>query len=137
MSDAQVQSEVMGVLRTMFPKVAIPKPMDFLVTRWFNDPLYRGSYSTWAPSFVPQHQINLGTPVGPVFFAGEATSVRFFGRQLLFVCFLGPAIFATCGRGTDDGCRQDTCTAHILRAKRQARRLCSVLRANAIPNPPF
>ena len=86
MSDAQVQFEVMGVLRTMFPKVAIPEPTAFLFTRWFNDPLYRGSYSTWAPTFVSQHLINLGAPVGRVFFAGEATSVRYFGMLLFFIC---------------------------------------------------
>jgi len=79
MTDAQVQSEVMEVLRAMFPKVTIPEPTAFHFPRWFSDPLYRGSYSTWAPSFVPQYLINLGAPVGRVFFAGEATSERFFG----------------------------------------------------------
>ena len=79
MTDAQVQSEVMDVLRAMFPKVTIPEPTAFLFPRWFSDPLYRGSYSTWAPSFVPQHLINLGAPIGSLFFAGEATSVRYYG----------------------------------------------------------
>ncbi|KAH9054744.1 amine oxidase [Lactarius vividus] len=79
MTDAQVQSEVMGVLQTMFPNVAIPKPTAFLFQRWFSDPLYRGSYSTWPASFIPQHLINLGAPLGNLWFAGEATSERYFG----------------------------------------------------------
>ncbi|KAH9056461.1 amine oxidase [Lactarius vividus] len=79
MTDAQVQSEVMGVLQTMFPKVAIPEPTAFFFPRWFSDPLYRGSYSTWAASFIPQHLINLGASLGRLWFAGEATSERYFG----------------------------------------------------------
>ncbi|KAI9430824.1 amine oxidase [Lactarius indigo] len=79
MTDAQVQSEVMQVLRAMFPNVAIPEPMAFLFPRWFSDPLYRGSYSTWPASFIPQHLINLGTSLGNLWFAGEATSERYFG----------------------------------------------------------
>ncbi|KAH9044997.1 hypothetical protein EDB83DRAFT_2317901, partial [Lactarius deliciosus] len=62
MTDAQVQSEVMQVLRAMFPSVAVPEPTAFLFPRWFSDPLYRGSYSTWGSSFVPQHLIQLGCP---------------------------------------------------------------------------
>ncbi|KAH9038426.1 amine oxidase [Lactarius hengduanensis] len=79
MTDAQVQSEVMQVLRAMFPKVTVPEPTAFLFPRWFSDPLYRGSYSTWAPSFVPQHLMNLGAPLGNLWFAGEATSEKYFG----------------------------------------------------------
>ncbi|KAI9435405.1 amine oxidase [Lactarius indigo] len=79
MTDAQVQSEVMQVLRAMFPNVAIPEPTAFFFPRWFSDPLYRGSYSTWPASFIPQHLINLGTSLGNLWFAGEATSERYFG----------------------------------------------------------
>ncbi|KAH9056463.1 amine oxidase [Lactarius vividus] len=79
MTDARVQSEVMGVLQTMFPNVAIPEPTAFFFPRWFSDPLYRGSYSTWAASFIPQHLINLGASLGRLWFAGEATSERYFG----------------------------------------------------------
>ncbi|KAH9038434.1 amine oxidase [Lactarius hengduanensis] len=79
MSDARVQSEVMGVLQTMFPKVSIPKPTAFFFQRWFSDPLYRGSYSTWPASFIPQHHINLRASVGNLWFAGEGTSEKYFG----------------------------------------------------------
>jgi len=79
MTDAQVQSEVTEVLQAMFPKEAIPEPTAFLITRWFSDPLYRGSFGAWAPTFVAPHSINLGVPVGRVFFAGEATSLKYIG----------------------------------------------------------
>ncbi len=84
MGDAQVQSEVMEVLRAMFPKVAIPEPTAFFLSRWFSDPLYRGSYSTWSPSFVPQHLINLGMSLGRLWFSGEAMSERYFGMLLVY-----------------------------------------------------
>ncbi|KAH9003707.1 amine oxidase [Lactarius hatsudake] len=79
MTDAQVQSEVLEVLRTMFPRVSIPEPTAFFFQRWFSDPLYRGSYSTWPASFIPQHLINLGVSLGNLWFAGEATSEKYFG----------------------------------------------------------
>ncbi|KAI9461925.1 amine oxidase [Lactarius psammicola] len=79
MTDAQVQSEVMEVLRAMYPKVAIPEPTAFLFPRWSSDPLYRGSYSTWSASFVPQHPLNLRAPLGRLWFSGEAMSEKYFG----------------------------------------------------------
>jgi polyamine oxidase len=79
MTDAHVQSEVMEVLRAMFPNETIPEPTAFLFPRWFSDPLYRGSYSTWPPSFSPKHLINLAAPLGNLWFAGEATSEKYFG----------------------------------------------------------
>ncbi|KAF8269637.1 amine oxidase [Lactarius quietus] len=79
MTDAQVQAEMMEILRAMFPNVAIPEPTAFLFPRWYSDPLYRGSYSNWTPSVIPQHLINLGVSLGRLWFAGEGTSVRYFG----------------------------------------------------------
>ncbi len=119
MTDAQVQSEVIGVLRAMFPKVAIPEPTAFLFPRWFSDPLYRGSYSTWPASFVPQHLINLRASLGSLWFAGEALSERYFG-MLLLLLFSFSEMSVTCA---NDGWPQDFCTVRTLRVKRQARRL--------------
>ena len=84
MTDAQVQSEVMDVLRRMFPEVAIPEPTAFLLPRWFSDPLYRGSYSTWPRSFSSKHLINLGASLGNLWFAGEAMSEKYFGILFFF-----------------------------------------------------
>jgi hypothetical protein len=116
MTDAQVQSEVMEVLQTMFPNVTIPEPTAFLFPRWFSDPLYRGSYTTWPQSFSSEHLINLAAPLGNLWFAGEATSEKYFGT--LFFC---PELSGACC--VDGGWPQDICTVPILKAKREARRL--------------
>jgi polyamine oxidase len=77
--NAQVQSEVMGVVRSMFPNVTVPEPTDFFFPRWHTNPLFRGSYSNWGPSFTSQHMDNLRANVGRLNFAGEATSRKYFG----------------------------------------------------------
>ncbi|KDR74114.1 hypothetical protein GALMADRAFT_124393 [Galerina marginata CBS 339.88] len=77
--DSQVKDEVMGVVRSMFPNVTVPEPLDFFFPRWHSNPLFRGSYSNWPPSFASQHLDNLRANVGRLFFAGEATSRKYFG----------------------------------------------------------
>ncbi|KAH8101275.1 hypothetical protein BXZ70DRAFT_891972 [Cristinia sonorae] len=78
--DAQVESEALGVLQAMFPTTTIPKPLAFHFPRWHSDPLFRGSYSNWPPSFNSGHHKNLGAPVTQkLWFAGEATSQKYFG----------------------------------------------------------
>jgi polyamine oxidase len=78
MTDEQVQSEVMGVLRLMFPNITVPDPLDFAFPRWHSDPLFRGSFSNWPSSFYAQHQDNLRARVNNLWFAGEATSFKYF-----------------------------------------------------------
>ena len=64
----------------MYPNVTIPEPLDFYYNLWSSDPLYRGSYATWPPSFLPEHHANLRADVGgKVWFASEATSKYHFG----------------------------------------------------------
>ncbi|KAH7921135.1 amine oxidase [Leucogyrophana mollusca] len=78
--DEQVQDEVMEVLRAMFPNVTIPEPLDFYFPRWNSNPLFRGSYSNWPASFVGGHWENLRATVADrLWFAGEATSLKYFG----------------------------------------------------------
>lgn len=77
--DEQVQEEVMSVLRSMYPNITLPDPLDFTFPRWHADPLYRGSYSNWPSSFITQHHDNLRANVDRLFFAGEATSQKYFG----------------------------------------------------------
>jgi len=79
LSDDQVKSEVMSVVRTMFPNVAVPEPTAFFFPRWYSDPLYRGSYSNWPASFVAQHHTNFRASLGRLWFAGEALSEKYFG----------------------------------------------------------
>ncbi|KAI0632803.1 amine oxidase [Trametes polyzona] len=78
--DAQVQEEVLGVLRVMFPNATVPEPVAFHFARWHSDPLFRGSYSNWPSSFFSEHHENLRANVGErLWFAGEATSQKYFG----------------------------------------------------------
>lgn len=79
--DSEVQTEIMGVLRTMFPNVTVPDPVDFMFPRWHSDPLYRGSYSNWPSSFYSDHHKNLRATVEDrLWFAGEATSAKYYGQ---------------------------------------------------------
>ncbi|KAF8175157.1 amine oxidase [Pholiota molesta] len=79
LSDQQIQEEVMGVVRSMFPNVTVPEPTEFFIPRWHTNPLFRGSYSNWPPAFASQHLDNLRANVDRLFFAGEATSRKYFG----------------------------------------------------------
>jgi polyamine oxidase len=84
LSDEEVQAEVMSVLRAMYPNVVIPPPLAFAFPRWYSNPLFRGSYSNWPASLVSAHHTNLRATVGArMWFAGEATSQRWFGASFL------------------------------------------------------
>ncbi|KAG5649544.1 hypothetical protein H0H81_003153 [Sphagnurus paluster] len=80
LTDEQVKQEVMSVLAAMYPNITVPAPLEFMFPRWHSDPLYCGSYSNWPPSFVQQHHDNLRANVGRLYFAGEATSQKYFGE---------------------------------------------------------
>ena len=80
--DSEIQKEVMQVVRSMFNNVTVPEPLDFFFPRWHTNPLFRGSYSNWPPSFSSQHLDNLRANVGRLFFAGEATSRKYFGESM-------------------------------------------------------
>ncbi|KAA1477125.1 amine oxidase [Dentipellis sp. KUC8613] len=79
-TDERVKNEVLQVLRSMYPNTTIPEPDAFYFPRWHSDPLYRGSYSNWPASFVSGHHTNLRATVQDrLWFAGEATSLKYFG----------------------------------------------------------
>lgn len=70
---------MLAVLRNMFGKDKVPDPIAFLVPRWSSTPWAYGSYSNWPPgTTIEQHQ-NLRANVGKLWFAGEATSVPYYG----------------------------------------------------------
>ena len=100
MTDAAVQAEILSVLRSMFPNATIPEPLDFYFQRWHSDPLFRGSYSNWPANFLSEHQGNLRADVDKrLWFAGEATSKKWFGKLLVsavYVAFNGMAAKGTC-----------------------------------------
>ena len=83
MSDAAVQAELLSVLRAMFPHARVPAPAALFVPRWGADPRFRGAYANWPANFLSEHQANLRADVGGrLWFAGEATSKRWFGEFL-------------------------------------------------------
>ncbi|KAK0185046.1 amine oxidase [Armillaria mellea] len=77
--DSQVREEALGVLKQMFPNIDVPQPLDMFFYRWHSDPLYRGSYSNWPPAFFLSHYYNLRANMGRLYFAGEATSLKYVG----------------------------------------------------------
>ncbi|KAI3615598.1 polyamine oxidase [Moniliophthora roreri] len=77
--DDQVRDEVLGVLKKMFPHQTLPHLEEFYLQRWHSDPLYRGSYSNWPPSFYTEHLDNLRANVDNLWFGGEATSFKYYG----------------------------------------------------------
>ncbi|PCH42978.1 amine oxidase [Wolfiporia cocos MD-104 SS10] len=80
LSDEEVKEEVLGVLKLMYPNVTIPEPTAFYFPRWHTNPLFRGSYSNWPSSFFNGHHENLRATVNQrLWFAGEATSLKYFG----------------------------------------------------------
>lgn len=80
MKDSDVQYEAMLKLREIYGD-EIPEPLDILVPRWNQDPLYMGSYSNWPLGQLDEHHWNLRQPIGnnKVFFTGEANSREMFG----------------------------------------------------------
>jgi polyamine oxidase len=65
----------------MYPTVTIPAPTDFYFKSWDEDPLFRGSYANWPPSFLEEKHTNLRADVRQrVWFAGEAGSKLYFGE---------------------------------------------------------
>ncbi|KAG6330222.1 hypothetical protein ID866_8866 [Astraeus odoratus] len=75
-----LQDEVMEVLRTMYPNTTIPDPVDIHISTWGSNQLYRGAYPNWGPSFIPAHFDNVrATLDGRLWFAGDATSLKYFG----------------------------------------------------------
>lgn len=80
LEDKDVQDEAMIKLREIYGN-DIPEPLDILVPRWDQDPLFMGSYSNWPLGELDQHHWNLKQPVGgnKVYFTGESNSREMFG----------------------------------------------------------
>ncbi|THC91472.1 hypothetical protein EYZ11_009055 [Aspergillus tanneri] len=78
-STLQTKSEILSVLRRMFPHKRVPDPLAFTYPRWTKEPWTYGSYSNWpAGTTLEMHQ-NLRANVHRLWFAGEATSAPYFG----------------------------------------------------------
>ncbi|MGQ0601035.1 MAG: flavin monoamine oxidase family protein [Anaerolineales bacterium] len=77
LTDEQQVSEAMRVLRELFEDV--PEPEAFVITRWASDPFACGSYSFIGVGASSADRAALGEPCDRLFFAGEATSVKYPG----------------------------------------------------------
>ncbi|KAJ5248812.1 hypothetical protein N7468_000263 [Penicillium chermesinum] len=78
-SDEQTKTEVLAVLREMFPNATVPEPTAFMYPRWSTSPWAYGSYSNWPAATTLEMHENFRANVGRVWFAGEATSAQYFG----------------------------------------------------------
>lgn len=72
-SDEAIISEATANLTKIFAPTPVPKPSEFMVSRWRSDPFARGSYSYVGPTAQADDYESMARPVGPVHFAGEAT----------------------------------------------------------------
>eukprot|EP00911_Craspedida_sp_UC1_P001237 UC1_evm2s933 len=78
--DARVTAWLMNELRTIFPEINVPDPVELVRTHWWLDEFSRGSYVDPLVDVDPVCAEYLGEPVsGRVFFAGEGTSTLRFG----------------------------------------------------------
>ncbi len=76
-TDAQIQDEVMEVLRKIYGR-AIPNPKKILVTRWGTDPYSLGAYSFVNVGTENKHFETLQAAVNnKLFFAGEHTIAKY------------------------------------------------------------
>ncbi|KAL4759145.1 putative lysine-specific histone demethylase Aof2 [Aspergillus foveolatus] len=71
--DAEIIAEVMSQLRNVFKQVAVPDPLETIITRWASDKFTRGTYSYVAAEALPGDYDLMAKSVGNLYFAGEAT----------------------------------------------------------------
>jgi hypothetical protein len=73
-SDEALVNELVSLLARIHHKESLPHPVQYMVSRWGQDPFARGSYSYIGPEAHGEDYDRLGEPVDQkVFFAGEAT----------------------------------------------------------------
>ncbi|KKK26202.1 hypothetical protein ARAM_003862 [Aspergillus rambellii] len=71
--DAEIITEVMSQLRNVFKNVAVPDPLETIITRWGTDKFTKGSYSYVAAQALPGDYDLMAKSIGNLHFAGEAT----------------------------------------------------------------
>jgi monoamine oxidase len=77
MSDGEIQRAALAPLRRVFG-TRVEEPLALQVTRWTSDPFAHGAYSYVPPGATYDDYEALARPIGNrLFFAGEATSVRY------------------------------------------------------------
>jgi hypothetical protein len=73
-SDESLVNEMTSILARIHHKESLPRPVQYMVSRWRQDPFARGSYSFVGPDATGKDYDVLGESVDrTLFFAGEAT----------------------------------------------------------------
>ena len=79
-TDETIKQQMMEALRKTYPNSTIPDPVKIIRTSWANDPLSFGTYSFIPITGSPSDMDELAKPIDDkLFFAGEATSSRYYG----------------------------------------------------------
>lgn len=74
LSDAEIIAKVMQILRAIYGG-SVPEPIDYTITRWYQDPNSYGAYSNLPPGASVNAISDLAEAIdNKLFFAGEATS---------------------------------------------------------------
>ncbi|OAX78518.1 hypothetical protein ACJ72_07172, partial [Emergomyces africanus] len=73
MTDSEILGEVTTQLRNIFKEIAVPDPLETIVTRWGQDKFAYGSYSYVGTGALPGDYDLMAKPIGNLYFAGEAT----------------------------------------------------------------
>ncbi|EEH20791.1 hypothetical protein PABG_03022 [Paracoccidioides brasiliensis Pb03] len=73
MTDTEILGEVTSQLRNIFKEVAVPDPLETIITRWGKDKFANGSYSYVGTEALPGDYDLMAKPIGNLYFAGEAT----------------------------------------------------------------
>ena len=77
--DETTKEQALAVLREMFGKDNVPEPTAFMYHRWSKEPWSYGSYSNWPAGMTLEGHQNLRANTGRVWYAGEATSTKYYG----------------------------------------------------------
>jgi monoamine oxidase len=79
-TDAEIESDIVAILKNMFGSSSVPNPKGILVTRWTKDPYARGAYSYNNVGVTIDDFETLSEPVNnKLFFAGEHCSRLYKG----------------------------------------------------------
>ena len=82
MSRKEITSKVISQLIEIEPSLSLDNVVDFYVTTWSSDPLFRGSYTHIPPGASMADSEVLARPIdGKLFFAGEATNPQYLGTM--------------------------------------------------------
>lgn len=79
-TDETIKQDIMKALRKTYPNSTIPDPVKIIRTFWANEHLSFGTYSFIPITGSPSDMDELAKPIDDkLFFAGEATSSRYYG----------------------------------------------------------